>query len=477
VGEERPPLSGCVRERARICARRAIGAGLALNARDRLAEAKLPLKILFVSHRFPYPPDSGSKIRAFNMIRHLHSAHDVTVASMARSEGEAEAGRGLAAYCTRYEMARVRTPLQIVRMVASLRGSSTASSAYFHSPDLAGAIRTLLARDPADLIIVHSSSVAHYVAHVKGTIKLLDFCDMDSQKWLAYSNFKPFPLNLCYRLEGAKLEAEERRLAGAFDVCTVATQGELKTLAGYGTRVCADWFPNGVDINYFSPSAEPYDPDVISFVGRMDYYPNQRCVLDFCRQTLPRIRQRRPEAKFLIVGADPGAAIRRLARSPGITVTGSVPDVRPYLLRSAAMVAPLEIARGTQNKILEAMSAGVPVVTSSVAAGGVDAIPGCHFLVADSPSEVAAATLELMENPRRREEFAQAGRARVLSHHTWDRAMRQLDGIIERCMANSANRCGMPASAPALDARPSAESAQPVSAAAASGTRRAVPHP
>ncbi len=140
---------------------------------------------------------------------------------------------------------------------------------------------------------------------------------MDSQKWLAYSNFKPFPVNLGYRLEGAKLEAEERRLAGAFDVCTVATQAELKTLAGYGTRVCADWFPNGVDINYFSPSAEPYDPDVISFVGRMDYYPNQRCVLDFCRQTFPRIRQRRPEAKFLIVGADPAAAIRRLGQIAG----------------------------------------------------------------------------------------------------------------------------------------------------------------
>jgi sugar transferase (PEP-CTERM/EpsH1 system associated) len=396
------------------------------------------LKILFVSHRFPFPPDSGSKIRAFHMIRHLNGRHEVTVASMARSRHEAEAGRGLSAYCNDYEMVRVSGPVQVARLLARLVTPETASSAYFHSAELARRIRYLLGAQAFDLIVVHSSSVAHYVAHIEGIPKILDFCDMDSQKWLAYSHHKPFPLNLGYALEGIKLGAEEKRLARVFDICTTATPAELETLAGYGTSTVANWFPNGVDTDYFSPGDEPYDPNVLCFVGRMDYYPNAKCVVDFCREALPRIRERRPDVRFVVAGADPGNSVRSLERLPGVVVTGSVPDVRPYLRRSAAMVAPLDIARGTQNKVLEAMSAGVPVVTSSIAARGVDAIPGQHLCVADTPSDVAAAALEMMGNVERRKQMAQAGRARVLSHHTWEGSMRRFDEILGRCVAGRA---------------------------------------
>src|SRR5207248_2686226 len=169
------------------------------------------------------------------------------------------------------------------------------------------------------------------------------------------------------------------------DMCTATTRAEWETLEGYRTGVSTDWFPNGVDSDYFAPSPERYDADTIAFVGRMDYYPNQECMFDFCANTLPRLRAKRPTLKLLIVGADPPSAVRDLQNLAGVTVTGSVPDVRPYLRRSALMVAPLNIARGTQNKILEAMAMGVPVVTSSVAAGGVDAQPPEHIVVADEP--------------------------------------------------------------------------------------------
>ena len=396
------------------------------------------MKILFISHRFPYPPDSGTKIRAYNMVRHLHAVHEITVASLVRSQQEAEEGAGIASHCSRYEMARVHAPVQLARMIGGLPTRGTASSAYFHSPDLARRIRRLLAAEPFDLIVVHSSSVAHYVANVQGIPKILDFCDMDSQKWLAYVRYKAFPLNLGYWLEGSKLVAEEKRLARAFDLCTTATSTEAATLETYSTGVPTDWFPIGVDSDHFSPGYETTDPDMISFVGRMNYFPNEQCVLDFCRDTFPRIRERRPGAKFLIVGADPTPAIRRLGDLPGVTVTGRVPDVRPYLRQSAVMVAPLVIARGTQNKLLEAMATGVPVVTSRVAARGVDALPGTHFIVAESPADVAEATLALMGDAERRRILGAAGRARVMSHHAWDRSMRRLDGIIERCVSSYA---------------------------------------
>jgi glycosyltransferase involved in cell wall biosynthesis len=167
----------------------------------------------------------------------------------------------------------------------------------------------------------------------------------------------------------------------------------------------------------------------------MDYYPNQECMLDFCARTLPLVRAQRSTVKLLIVGADPSPAVKKLGELPGVTVTGQVLDVRPYLQRAALMVAPLNIARGTQNKILEAMASAVPVVTSNVAAGGVDAIPGEHFLVASTPEEHARAILRILCDPTERRRLAVVGRERMLSHHAWDRSMRRLDGVIDRCLA------------------------------------------
>jgi sugar transferase (PEP-CTERM/EpsH1 system associated) len=392
------------------------------------------VRILFVCHRFPFPPKRGGKIRPFNIIRHLSRTHEVTVASLVRSEEEAAEGAGLAAHCAGYEMRRVSDPIQALRMLARLPTATPSSFGFFHSPRLARRIGALAATRRFDLAFVHCSSVARYVEDLP-VPKILDFGDMDSQKWLEYARFKPFPLSLGYRLEGAKLEGEEKRLARRFDMCTATTRGEWETLEGYGTGTPSDWFPNGVDGEYFSPVDERYDPDTISFVGRMDYYPNQECMFDFCARILPALQAKRPNLKLAIVGADPSPAVRRLGRLPGVDVTGSVPDVRPYVRRSALMVAPLNIARGTQNKILEAMAMGVPVITSRVAAGGVDALDRTHFLVAATPHDYIAAILRVIEDPAERSRLARAGRERMLSHHAWSVSMQRLDRVIDRCLS------------------------------------------
>jgi hypothetical protein len=403
------------------------------------------LKILYVCHRFPFPPRRGGKIRPFNMIRHLSaSGHEVTVASLARSTEEAEEGAGIAAHCAHYEIARVHEPLQFARMVLRLPTTRPSSMGYFFSGSLAQRVRRLLASERFDLIFVHCSSVAQYVAGVRGIPKILDFGDMDSQKWLEYARYKPFPLAAGYWLEGKKLQREERRLAASFDFCTATTRAEWQTLESYDTGVPSDWFPNGVDSAYFAPADRPYEADTLCFVGRMDYYPNQECMFDFCAKVLPRIRARRPQARLWIVGADPSPAVKRLEALPGVRVTGSVPDVRPYLQRAALMVAPLNIARGTQNKILEAMAAGVPVVTSAVAAGGVDAVPGEHFLVANSAEGCASGVLRILENPSERARLAAAGRGRMVSHHAWEKSVQRLDRIIERCLSAHRQSFGAP---------------------------------
>ncbi len=392
------------------------------------------MKILYVCHRFPYPPKRGGKIRPFNMIRHLAAAHEVTVASLVRSDAEAMEAKGIAPFCTEFHVARVRNWAQVARMAARLPTTVPSSMGFFYSPQLARTIRRVLRERRFDLILVHCSSVAQYVASVRDVPKILDFGDMDSQKWLEYAHYKPFPLSTGYWLEGVKLEAEERRLAAAFDTCTATTRAEWETLYEYGVKTPSDWFPNGVDTEFFAPDSEPYDANTICFVGRMDYYPNQECMFDFCERVLPLVRALRPALKLIIVGADPSPKVRRLGEIAGVTVTGSVPDVRPYVRRSALMVAPLNIARGTQNKLLEAMAMGVPVVTSRVAAGGVDAIAGEHFQVASTPQEYRDAILRILADASERNRLAAASRTRMLSHHAWPSSMRRLDSIIARCI-------------------------------------------
>ncbi len=375
------------------------------------------------------------------MINHFNEQHEVTVASLSRSDEEGKEGEGLAGHCKRFIMGQAREPWQTLRMILRLPTTVPSSMGYFYSPDLKKEIDALLENEKFDLIFVHCSSVAQYVSHVKGIPKILDFGDMDSQKWLIYSKMRSFPLNIGYWLEGSKLLREEKRLAKQFDLCTCTTKAELETLNSYQTGVDTDWFPNGVDHEFFAPDPdEPgFDPDTISFIGRMDYYPNQECMIRFCQDILPRLQNKKPSTKLIIIGANPSKEILKLADLPGVTVTGTVDDVRPYVRGSVLMVAPLNIARGTQNKILEAMAMGVPVVCSKQAAGGIDAIAGEHFLEAEHTNDYVDAIFSILENPELREKYSQAGRQRMLDNHYWPNSMKRLDQIVERCINNFKN--------------------------------------
>lgn len=396
------------------------------------------MEILYVCHRLPFPPKRGGKIRPFNMIKHLQSVgHSVTVASLARSQDEAEEGAGLKDHCSEVLVGVVKSLPQNMRMVSRLPTLTPSSMGYFYSPELKQKISDVLKRKKFDLIFVHCSSVAQYVEDVQGVHKMLDFGDMDSQKWLIYSDFKSFPLSMGYWLEGSKMLRAEKKLAAKFDFCSCTTRAELETLDSYGVDVATGWFPNGVDAEFFSPADDIYDENLLSFVGRMDYYPNQQAMFWFCEHVLPRLQQQRPELKLIIVGADPSPAVKKLAELKGVQVTGSVPDVRDYVRRSAVNIAPLAIARGTQNKILECMAMGVPVVTSVQASKGVDAVADEHFLVADSVDEYCAHIMRLLNDPEQRRLFAEVGRERVLAQHNWPSSMQRLEKLIDQCVAKS----------------------------------------
>ena len=385
------------------------------------------MKILFVCHRFPYPPNEGGKIRSFNMIAHLQQQHEVTVASLVESKIEQNDIEGIKPYCHSYIAQRMSKPVAWLKALFCLLTFIPSSMGYFHSWALGKKIKTLLNEQQFDLIVVHCSSVAHFVLSAKDTPKILDFCDMDSQKWLIYAKHKPFPLSLAYWLEGVKLQRAEKKLATQFDGSSVATAFELETLEGFGSGRASFCFPNGVDTEYFSPVEREFDANTICFIGKMNYYPNEKCMLEFCQQVFPLLREKYSNLKLSIVGSNPTDKILALADIDGIEVTGRVADVRPYVQQAALTVVPLEIARGTQNKILESMAMGVPVVCSDVAARGIDALPGKHVLVAKNSNEYVLQISRILDSATERARLSLAGRERMLSHHSWDIAMEKMD--------------------------------------------------
>lgn len=390
------------------------------------------MNVLFACHRVPYPPKRGGKIRPFNIIRHLTAqGHRVTVASLARDEAELSDSRELAAHCAEALVEVIPANAARVRMAARLPTAAPSSFGYFWSPRLARRVAAAARGQRFDLVVAHCSSAAAYVQAVPARLRILDFGDMDSQKWREYAASRSFPLSWGYWLEAVKLERRERQLADSFDLSTCTTRAELESLQALGVSKPSSWFPNGVDATFFSPGQEDYDADLVAFVGRMDYYPNQQGVLRFCSEVLPTLQERRPGVRFAIVGADPPEQIRALARLPGVSVTGSVPDVRPHVRRAALTVAPLAIARGTQNKILESMAMGVPVVCSREASGGVDAVADEHLLVASTPSGWVDAVHAILSDATLRQRLAIAGRDRILASHSWAGSMRRLDSLIE----------------------------------------------
>ena len=392
------------------------------------------MKILFVCHRFPYPPNEGGKIRAFNMIAHLHQNHEVSVASLTESQVEREAVDGIQPYCTHYISQHIFKPLAWLKAIMCLFTTVPSSMGYFHSWKLRKRIRQLLQQERFDLIVVHCSSVAPFVLSAEEVPKVLDFCDMDSQKWLIYARHKPFPLSLAYWLEGIKLQRAEKKLAEQFEGSSVATAAELETLNGFNSGKPGFYFPNGVDTEYFAPTDAAYESKTICFMGKMNYYPNEKCMLEFCANVFPLLREKYPMLKLSIIGSNPTKKILALQSIRGVEVTGRVEDVRSYVQRAAVSIVPLTIARGTQNKILESMAMGVPVVCSKVAARGIDAVPGEHVLVAGNAEEYVACISRMLDHKEERARFAKAGRARMLSHHSWSYAMQEMDADIIRCI-------------------------------------------
>jgi len=390
------------------------------------------MKILFLCHRMPYPPKRGGKIRPFNMIRHLGRSHEVTVATLARTAQEQADGEELRRYCDELHVGRLSGFGAWARFGLFGFTGRPATFGYFYSPTLYRTVRRLLATRGFDAIFVHCSSMGPYVAGHRGCRKVMDFGDADSEKWLEYSRTSPAPLSWAFRLEGNRVRAAERRLGTQFDAGLVNAPRERDVLTGY-VRTPISVIPNGVDLEYFQPgrsSSQRYVPNRIVFTGNMSYRPNVDAVAHFAANILPKIRLEISDVQLFVVGMEPTAAVRRLADGDRVVVTGRVEDVRPYFDSAAVAVAPLRVARGLQNKVLEAMAMRVPVVASPAAFAGITAMAGRDLLVAANPKDFSRAVVTLLRDPAARERFAAAGRTCVEMNHNWSQLLERLEGLV-----------------------------------------------
>jgi polysaccharide biosynthesis protein PslH len=404
------------------------------------------VNILFICHRIPYPPNKGDKIRSFHEIKYLSRKHKLYLAFLVDDERDLQYLEELDQYCAAYDYDVINPRRQKFRSLLSLVTGKPLSIPYFYSEKLQGAINRRLKGAGIDAIVCFSSPMAEYVfrndeyraGSLNGTKLIMDFVDVDSDKWRMYAGFSRFPFSAVYRREWRRLQAYEKKVGEAFDWSVFVSEKEVELFASFcpGTRAVA--VANGVDPAYLAvekPGAgndlpAPHTDPVILFIGAMDYFPNEDAVLYFAREIWPLVRKELPEAGFHVVGGNPSKKVTALAdKGSGIVVTGYVPDVRPYLAKADVFVAPIRIARGVQNKVLEAMAAGVPVVARPEAVQGISGHNGC-IRVEENSQDFAAAVVDYFMEPDKREETVSTAQKFIAANYNWFDNLTQMDELL-----------------------------------------------
>ena len=392
-------------------------------------------EILFLAHRIPWPADRGDKIRSHHILKRLAQmgrVHVGTFADDARDIGFLGELQQLAASAH----VEIRTKPQWLAGVEALASGAPVSVKSFASASMAKWVaQTIEARGITD-IFVFSGQMAQYVPEDFSGRFIMDFVDVDSAKFESYAGEGNMLMRWVNAREGRKLAAFEAEIAGRADASLFVSEAEA---ALFRERSGADnvaALSNGIDTVFYDPAAKfkilhpPFPDPLIIFTGQMDYRPTIEAVSDFATRAMPIIRARFPEATFAIVGRNPTQAVSDLSALPGVQVTGAVDDVRTWLGAADVVVAPLRIARGIQNKVLEAMAMAKPVVASPAAAEGIDAKSGTHFYVEADVRAEAERVCALLADTAKALAIGQAARAHVMQHYGWEAQLAPLDALM-----------------------------------------------
>jgi sugar transferase (PEP-CTERM/EpsH1 system associated) len=389
--------------------------------------------VLFLTHRLPYAANRGDRIRALYILRQLAGRAEVDLVSLVHGEEEARHAGDLHGLAATVTVARVPRLTNYARGAAALVRGRPLTHALLDAPSIGAACRRLVAAHPPDVVLAYCSSMARFALEppLDRFPFVLDMVDVDSEKWRTLGRTAAAPKCWIYAAEARTLSAFEARAARTAQAVLIVNERERDLIVSLEPSAHVHVLPIGVAIDDLRPADPPSTGQGVVFCGVMNYRLNEEGALWFARTVWPLVRTRCPDARLSLVGSDPTPAVRALAAADSsIEVTGTVPDVRPYLWRSAVAVAPLLTARGVQNKVLEAVAAGLPCVVTPAVQDGLPAevIPAC--LLGRDAEQFAAAVVDLLDRePAERRAIAERANVRALS---WDERLAPLLGILER---------------------------------------------
>ena len=389
--------------------------------------------ILYLVHRLPYPPNKGDKVRSFHLLKHLAKRHRVFLGTFIDDpDDEAHVAR-LQEWCAGLHVARLKPWRARLTGLSSLLNGEPLTLGFYRDEGLSAWARSVAQTQNIDATVVFSSAMAQHAPQGMSGPLLVDFVDLDSAKWSVYADKHRWPMSWIYRREGKHLLAFESALARRATRSFFVTDLEAALFRAAAPEVAArvDYFGNGVDAVYFSPQPERPSPFQegempLVFTGAMDYWPNVDAALWFAQEILPALRKRWPLLRLHIVGRNATREVQALA-SNAVNVTGTVADVRPYLQHARIVVAPLRLARGVQNKVLEAMAMARPVVAAQPCVWALDGGPGDGLRAADNAAEYVREINSLLASPDEAEQLGLAARRCVLGRFSWEAHLSRLD--------------------------------------------------
>jgi sugar transferase (PEP-CTERM/EpsH1 system associated) len=399
------------------------------------------VNILFLTHRLPYAPNRGDRIRSHHILRVLAPVHDVHLVSLVHDDEEAAEAQGMRDLAASVQVARVSKARNLSRVPLRLPGSMPLTHVLLDAKDINRILHEHVAAGRVDAVLAYCSGMARYAlaSPLDRFPFVLDMVDVDSQKWASLAKTASAPRSWIYRREARLLARFEARATEAAAVTTVVNEREKESLVALAPSARIQVVPNGIDLTSFRPTGPPSVEPRVVFSGVLNYAPNEEGALWLAERVWPLVRAARPDARLVLVGAYPTTAIRRLASADAsIEVTGTVPAVQPYLWSASVAAVPLKTARGLQNKVLEAIAAGLPVVTTPIVRAGLPAAVEPSCLVAESAEDFAAALLSLLARAPA-ERRATANRAQ-LSNMDWPTQLRPLVDILSTLDARRADR-------------------------------------
>lgn len=402
------------------------------------------MKILFLTSRFPYPPNRGDRIRTFNFIKHLSKRHEILLASFIE-ESELKFIPEVEKHCSRVETAPLDKKRSYLNCLFHLFSSVPFQVFYYSSPRMTKIVSRLVKEEKPDLIHVHLFRMAPYAAKYGEIPKVLDLCDSITLNYERFLKYRRDLLSPAYWVEKMKVKNYEGRIPADFDRSLVVSAVDKDAILSYSQGSDRDFrvsqtievVPNGVDLDYFPGRGSAryevlkYNPHRLIFTGTMSYFPNYDGIIYFYEHIFPLIRIKVPDVELYVVGRNPPKGIRGMSHDKSVTVTGFVPDVRPYVSAASVFVCPLRAATGLPIKILEAMAMGLPVVATSKALEGVNARSDQDVLVSDDPEEFASLVVKLLLDEDLRRKFSGRGHKLVERNYNWSKAVDKLDKIYQ----------------------------------------------